>query len=152
MSTVHGAQVWCSTTDEPLDVAASIAAVATPASGAVASFLGTVRTPNAGHDVAWIDYEGYTSMIHAEMQRIAAEQVALHRLSGLAIRHRLGRCLPGEASIAIVACSRHRTAALDAVRDTLEACKARLPIWKLERTDDGDRWVEGTTLDDATIP
>jgi molybdopterin synthase catalytic subunit len=138
-------------TREPLDLAPLIAGVADARSGAVASFLGTVRSPNRGRTVHRIDYQGYDAMIEAELARIAAELREAHPLLGLAIVHRLGVCLPGEASIAIVACSPHREAAFDACRDALERSKARLPIWKHEVDDHGDHWVEGHVVEDARL-
>ena len=138
-------------TREPLDLAPLIDDVADARSGAVASFLGTVRSPNRGRAVHRIDYQGYDAMVEAELERIAAELREAHRLLGLAIVHRLGVCLPGEASIAIVASSPHREAAFDACRDALERCKARLPIWKHEADEDGDHWVAGHVVEDARL-
>jgi molybdopterin synthase catalytic subunit len=138
-------------THDPLDLGALIAEVADPRSGAVASFLGTVRSPNRGRAVHRIDYQGYEAMVDAELRRIGAELREAYPLLGLAVVHRLGVCLPGEASIAIVACSPHRDAAFDACRDALERSKARLPIWKHEADEDGDHWVEGHVVQDARL-
>ncbi len=138
-------------TRDPLDIGALSAEVGDARSGAVASFLGTVRSPNRGREVFWIDYEGYDAMIEAELARIANELRDAFPLLGLALAHRLGRCLPGEASIAIVACSPHREAAFDACREALERCKARLPIWKHESDESGAHWVDGRVVDEARL-
>ena len=138
-------------TRDPLDVAALSAEVADARSGAIASFVGTVRSPNRGREVFWIDYEGYDAMIEAELGRIANELRDAFPLLGLTLAHRLGRCLPGEASIAIVACSPHREAAFDACREALERCKARLPIWKHEADESGAHWVDGRVVDEARL-
>ena len=138
-------------THDPLDLSALIEAVADPRSGAIASFLGTVRSPNHGRIVHGIDYEGYEAMIDSELARIADELQVRFGLLGLAMIHRLGPCAPGEASIAIVACSPHRDAGFDACREALEACKARLPVWKHEHDDDGAHWVDGKVVDDARL-
>lgn len=139
------------TTHDPLDLPSLIEAVADERSGAIASFLGTVRSPNFGRVVHGIDYEGYEAMIASELGRIADELHERHGLLGVAMVHRLGPCLPGEASIALVACSPHRDAAFDACRDALEACKARLPVWKHEHDEDGPRWVEGAVVDESRL-
>ncbi len=138
-------------THEPLDLGALISEVADARSGAVASFLGTVRSPNHGRTVHAIDYQGYEAMAESELARIAAELRDAFSLLGLAMVHRLGRCAPGEASIAIVACSPHRDAAFDACREALERCKARLPIWKHEEDERGAHWVEGRVVEDARL-
>lgn len=138
-------------TYEPLDLGRLIAAVADQRSGAVATFLGTVRSPNEGHVVRWIDYEGYEAMIDAELGRIALGVRRDHGVLGLALAHRLGRCSPGEASIAIVATSPHREAAFEACRAALTRCKARLPIWKHEVSEAGARWIEDHTVPEARL-
>jgi molybdopterin synthase catalytic subunit len=148
---VRGCRRVLGVTHEVLDLPGLITVLADPRSGAVASFLGTVRSPNHGRVVHRIDYEGYEAMIEAELGRIADELQETHGLLGLAMVHRLGPCDPGEASIAIVACSPHRDAAFDACRAALEACKARLPVWKHEHDEDGTHWVAGSVVDDARL-
>jgi molybdopterin synthase catalytic subunit len=148
---VNGCRRVLGVTHQVLDLPGLIAAVADARSGAIASFLGTVRSPNHGRTVHRIDYEGYEAMIEAELGRIADELHDAYGLLGLAMIHRLGPCDPGEASIAIVACSPHRDAAFEASRAALEACKARLPVWKHEHDDDGAHWVAGSVVDDARI-
>lgn len=138
-------------TRSSLDPASLTREVADERSGAVASFVGTVRSPNAGRRVEWIDYHGYEAMIRREAARIADGLAERHGLLGLVIAHRLGRCLPGEASIVIIACSPHREAAFRACREALERCKARLPIWKREADGRGERWVRGRTVPGATL-
>ena len=65
----------------------------------------------------------------------------------LAVVHRLGRLAVGEASIAIVAASPRRDAALAAVRTALERVKSEAPIWKREIYADGsERWREEESL------
>lgn len=127
-----------------LDPMALQARVAADADGAVVTFQGTVRSPDRGVRVRWIDYEGYEEMARAELERIAEDLGSEHALTGLAIVHRLGRCRPGDASLVIVACSAHREAAFAGCRDALEHVKARLPVWKRQVDEDGARWVEGT--------
>lgn len=141
-------------TRAPLDLVAVQARVADARSGAVATFLGTVRSPDGGRAVRWIDYEGFEEMITAEAARIAdalEAEWATGPLLGLALVHRLGRCRPGEASIAIVACSPHRDAAMGACHAALERAKARLPIWKRQVEEDGARWLPGRTVPGAML-
>lgn len=139
-------------THDPLDPQDLAARVGDARSGAVTSFLGTVRSPDRGEPVDWIDYEGYEPMIEAELARIADGLLEDLPLLGIAIAHRLGRCRPGEASIAIVACSPHRDAAFEGCREALERCKARLPIWKRECSARGERWIAGRTVPGSTLP
>jgi MoaE-MoaD fusion protein len=113
--------------------------------GAVASFLGTVRSPNAGQVVDFIDYEGYESMIKTQMQIVAEILRERFDLGNIVLAHRLGRLKPSEVSIAIVISSKHRKEALLACHDGINLAKERLPVWKHEKTDSGATWVEGVT-------
>ena len=57
--------------------------------GGVAVFLGRVRSPNAGQEVHYLEYEGYDEMILAVMRDIAAELRSAHGELHVAIHHRL---------------------------------------------------------------
>lgn len=115
------------------------------ACGAVALFVGTVRSPNDGHDVHYLEYEGYEAMILSEMRNVADDLKAAFGVAAVALAHRLGRVGVGEASIVVAAASPHRRAALDACERGIDLCKERLPVWKRETTDAGVTWVDGTT-------
>jgi molybdopterin synthase catalytic subunit len=71
----------------------------------------------------------------------------------LLLRHRLGRLAVGEASIAIVAASPRRDAALGAIRTALERVKSEAPIWKREiYADGGSGWREIEPLAPRAAP
>lgn len=131
-------------TRETLEPARYLALVSAPAYGAVASFLGTVRSPNAGESVSYIDYEGYESMIQTQLHILATELRERFDLGHLVIAHRLGRLAPGEASIAVVVSSRHRKDALGACQLGIDRAKELLPVWKREATEHGSSWVAGS--------
>jgi len=129
----------------PLDAAALLARVASPAHGATALFVGTVRGTNAGRAVTGLEYEAYEAMAEAELARIEAEVAAAHPDVALAVEHRLGALALGEASVIVAAAHAHRAPALDALRVTVEELKRRVPIWKREHYADGTReWVDPT--------
>ncbi len=138
-------------TREALDIGELIAWATVPACGAVASFLGTVRSPNHGVEVQSIDYQGYEAMLGPELRRIADDLHEAYDLRRLVLVHRLGVLGPGEASIAIVAATPHRDDAFAACRRGLELCKERLPIWKYETGEAGSDWVEGTSRAGPTL-
>jgi molybdopterin synthase catalytic subunit len=128
----------------PLAPAELKAAIRTDACGAVACFVGTVRSPNRGQVVHYLEYEGYEAMIVAEMERIADELKHAFGVHAVALAHRLGRLAVGEASIVVAAASPHRGPALATVERGIDLCKERLPVWKREVTAAGAVWVEGT--------
>ena len=47
----------------------------------------------------------------------------------------------GESSIVVVAVAPHRDAAFAAARYAIDETKARAPIWKAERFEDGVVWI-----------
>lgn len=130
-------------TTSPLDVAGMLSAVAAPDCGAMAVFVGTVRNQNEGREVVAIDYSAYEAMAAKSLEQIAAELAAATPGLRVLLRHRLGRLAVGEASIAIVAASPRRDAALGAIRTALERVKSEAPIWKREiYADGGAAWRE----------
>ena len=133
-------------TEDILDVQHYIHLVSEPAYGAVSSFLGTVRSPNLGQDVRYIDYEGYEAMLQTQMAVLAKELRETFDIGRLVLAHRLGRLVPGDASIAIVISSQHRNAALHACERGINRAKELLPVWKLEVNVDGSQWVEGSAV------
>jgi MoaE-MoaD fusion protein len=133
-------------TDSALDLAGLVSSVSAPAYGAVATFVGTVRSPNAGVTVAYIDYQGYEDMIQTQMRFIADEARARYDLGRIALAHRLGRLGPGEASIMVAVSSAHRREALSACRYLIERSKELLPVWKYEVAEGGEGgWVKGVS-------
>jgi molybdopterin synthase catalytic subunit len=144
-------------TDLPLDLAALVDAVsaaqmaqAAANAGAIASFLGLVRSPNQGRRVLHLDYEAYEPLAIRVFERIRDEVSAEWPDAVLALHHRVGRLQVGEVSVAIVVASLHRAAAFAACRYVIERVKQVAPIWKRESFDGGEAWIEGAvaTLED----
>jgi molybdopterin synthase catalytic subunit len=132
-------------TQAPLDLGALIARVAGPDAGAIASFVGTVRNHHEGRAVTGIDYEAYEPMASLELARVAHEALERWPSVRVAVSHRVGTLVVGEASVAIAVASPRRAPALDAVRFVIETLKVRVPIWKREHYVDGTRaWVDPT--------
>ena len=129
--------------DRPIDVAALVAEVAHPSTGATTLFVGTVREQHAGRAVTGIDYDAYAPMALRECETIVAEAVERFGTDRIVVEHRLGTLAVTEASIAIAVAAPHRVAALEAQRYLIEAIKARVPIFKREHYADGTRaWVD----------
>lgn len=129
-----------------LNPAALERAVSSPKHGAVASFVGTVRSPHAGRVVRAVSYDCFTPLAEKELARIkAAAEKRWPVLVG--VEHRIGRLRVGQASVAISAASPHRAEAFEACRFVLEQIKRRLPIWKKEHYAKGSgRWLPGCAL------
>jgi MoaE-MoaD fusion protein len=130
---------------EPLDLLALHAHLVRPEWGGQAHFTGSTRSPNKNETIVHLEYEAYPAFCFKEMQRIANQARERWELGRVVIAHRMGTVLPGQVSIFIGASSAHRKACLEAVPWILDEAKARLPVWKLEVTQSGQRWVEGST-------
>ncbi|MDV6376063.1 molybdopterin converting factor subunit 1 [Deinococcus arenicola] len=133
----------CEMTDQPLSLEKADAFLVRPECGAQAYFVGTVRSPNKGKTVEYIDYEGYAPMARKVMEGAATAAREKHGELRIILQHRTGRLLPGEASILIGVASPHRRAALEACDFLIEYLKVHIPVWKHEADDEGQHWVEG---------
>jgi molybdopterin synthase catalytic subunit len=133
--------------DGPLGAGfASPLALAAPAHGALASFIGVVRDHHLGRDVTHLIYECYRPMAETVLAALIAETAERFdaELSAL-VHHGTGRMVPGEAAVTIHVATAHRAAAFDACRHLIERIKADLPVWKREfYTDGSDAWLKGS--------
>lgn len=132
-----------------------IGRAATDEDGAVVAFLGRTRvtpgTPAPGQEaqaaglegrvVEGLDYEAFEPMAISVLRQIADEIETRWGIRHLAIVHRTGAVPLGDVSVAVVAASPHRDAAFEAARYAIDETKARAPIWKSERFEDGHVWI-----------
>ena len=131
-------------TRNPIEVGALGAA--TPADGAICTFVGVVRDHNAGRAVRYLEYEAFEDMALPLMEEIAVEARRRWAITSIAIVHRLGRLEIGEASVAVAVVSPHRAEAFAACRYAIDTLKSRVPIWKKEFYADGAVWLDGPRL------
>ncbi|HEV2743748.1 MAG TPA: molybdenum cofactor biosynthesis protein MoaE [Rubrobacter sp.] len=125
-----------------IDVGAMIEDAQRPDCGAVSTFVGTTRVDEAGGNaVEFLEYEAYRPMADRKLEQIGAEIEARWDVGHVAIVHRIGRVVPGEASVAIVVATPRRGPAFEASRYAIERIKEIVPIWKREVWSDGYVWV-----------
>lgn len=136
---------------EDFDPGHEIAALAgrDHAVGGVTSFVGLVRDEAAGQPIRAMTLEHYPGMTERQLAGIEQEALARWPLAGVLIIHRYGRLLPGERIVLAAVASAHRQAGFEACAFLVDWLKTRAPFWKLEETDDGARWVEAKSADDA---
>lgn len=128
-------------TDDPIDPHALVASVMRRSDGAYVLFEGVVRDHHEGKAVESIFYDAYRPMAEKEIESIVREVQAQFADVALAVVHRLGHLIVGDASIAIVAASPHRAESFAACRLVIDRIKETVPIWKKERGPDGEEWV-----------
>jgi molybdopterin synthase catalytic subunit len=126
---------------EPLSVDEVRAAVADPAAGAIALFIGTVRDHDHGRAVAALSYSAHPS--GAEELRAVVEKVAgRFSVRALAAVHRVGDLEIGDMAVVVAAASDHRDEAFAACRALIEDLKATVPVWKNQVFPEGEsEWV-----------
>lgn len=130
--------------ESALDPTALVALVSDPTAGAVVSFLGTVRDHSPGRaGVTHLVYEAYLEMVEAKIAELVVTARSTWPLIRVAVEHRVGRVDVGEASVAVVVSSAHRTDAFAAARFLIDELKAKAPIWKQEHWEGGTEWIEG---------
>jgi molybdopterin synthase catalytic subunit len=126
---------------EPLSVDEVRLAVADPAAGAIALFVGTVRDHDHGRAVARLSYSAHPS--GAEQLRLVAEKVAARfPVRALAAVHRTGDLDIGDLPVVVAAAADHRDEAFRACRALIEDLKATVPVWKQQHFGEGEsEWV-----------
>jgi molybdopterin synthase catalytic subunit len=127
--------------DTELSVDEVRAAVADPAAGGIALFVGAVRDIDHDRDVAALSYSAHPSAA-AELQRAAEVIAEKFPVLGIAAVHRVGDLEIGDLAVVVAVACPHRAEAFDACRALIDLLKASVPIWKHQRFADGDsEWV-----------
>ena len=127
--------------ETPLALEEVVGAVGGPERGGLVTFTGTVRTETRGRRVRALSYEAYPGMAERAMTAIGREIESRWPGTRVAIVHRVGTLVPGEAAVVIAVSAPHRAAAFEGCRHAIERLKADVPIWKKERFEDGEEWV-----------
>lgn len=144
--TINGRTVLTVTglVEPPIATEAILTQISTPSAGAAVSFLGTVRNHAEDlDDVVGLEYSAYPAMAERQLAVIAAQIAQCHEaVTGIALIHAVGDLRVGDHTILVACASAHRAEAFAACQQALEDVKNRVPIWKRERTADGNsRWV-----------
>ena len=129
-------------TDQPIDVAAALAAVQTDAAGAVNTFIGTVRNQSGGRPVRRLHYESYDSMALTQLGHVvsqAYEQWPM--LQAVAVVHRKGTLALGDVAVVVAVATPHRAESFAACQFIIDTLKQVVTIWKREEYEDGTEWV-----------
>ena len=122
---------------DPLSLDAHVAAVDDARSGALVTFVGTVRDhdPDATGAVVALEYTAHPDA-EAALRRIAEEAITSPDVH-IAVSHRIGRLDIGDAAVVIAVSSAHRDEAFVACREVIETIKKDLPVWKRQIEADG---------------
>jgi len=116
--------------------------------GAITSFTGLMRDHNSGDAVNAMTLEHYPGMTESALVEIVTLARSRWALQAVTVVHRVGRLLPGDAIVLVLAASAHRGEAFSACEFIMDYLKTQAPFWKKEETPAGNRWVEARSSDD----
>ncbi|MEM0027319.1 MAG: molybdenum cofactor biosynthesis protein MoaE [Ignisphaera sp.] len=111
--------------------------------GAIAIFVGVVKDVVDGYRVRELVYDAYEPYATKALERIAMEESVNENIKAIEIMHRVGVAKPGEKTLCIIVASRNRKEALETLTKVLERVKHEVPIFKLEKREDGEYYVIG---------
>jgi molybdopterin synthase catalytic subunit len=127
--------------DTPLSVDEVFRAVADPAAGGTAVFVGAVRGQDGGRAVTDLGYSAHPSALD-ELRSVTDEVAAAHDVVAVAAVHRVGELAVGDLAVVVAVSCAHRGEAFVACRALIDELKSRVPIWKHQVFADGDEeWV-----------
>ena len=134
---------------EDFNAADESRALSSHAVGAIAMFVGTVRSDGDDDPVTAMTLEHYPGMTEAEIARIQQQASDRWPLLGTTVIHRVGRLLPGDQIVLVAVASAHRQAAFDAANYIMDFLKTEAPFWKAEERGDIVTWVDARDSDTA---
>ena len=119
--------------------------------GAVATFIGTVRDRNDGLGVSAMELEHYPGMTERAIETMIDEAHGRFDIRGARVIHRIGLLQPLDQIMMVAVTSAHRGQAFLACEFLMDYLKTQAPFWKKEHTQDGARWVDARSSDDAAL-
>jgi MoaD family protein len=112
-------------------------------SGAIVIFIGIVKGYVEGHRVYELIYDAYEPYTSKSLEKIAFEEAMNNNIDAIEIMHRVGSAKPGEKTLYIAVVAKKRKEAIETLSKVLERVKHEVPIFKLEKRDDGEYWIIG---------
>jgi molybdopterin synthase catalytic subunit len=138
------------TTKDTIDQTKIFDQVKDDSCGAIVSFTGLVRDHNSNSKgkVEGIFYEAYDEMVEEILKNIEKEVFKNWNIKKFIAVHRTGYLQVGEISVMVAVSSEHRKEAFEACSYGIENIKKRCPIWKKEKTQFGNEWIEGVKINE----
>ena len=120
--------------------------------GGLASFLGQVRdSEENGKTLLCLELEHYPDMTEKEIIAICNDARSKWELHDIRVIHRVGKLIPGDNIVLVLAASYHREEAFKAVEFIMDFLKSRVPIWKKEHYESNSFWVKSKKSDEELL-
>jgi molybdopterin synthase catalytic subunit len=130
------------------DVSTELAALRSAQVGAIASFVGVVRSDDG---VTHMELEHYPGMTEKSLAAIAQQAVVRWELNDVVIIHRVGVLQAGEQIVLVAVSCQHRGAAFAACEFVMDYLKTDAPFWKKEQGPQGAKWVDARSTDFSAL-
>ena len=115
--------------------------------GAVVSFIGTVRDL-ASESLISLTIEHYPGMTEKSLALIADKVREKWELESITIIHRVGTLSIGDQIVLVITSSKHRQEAFDSCNYIMDYLKTDAPFWKKEASDKQEKWVINRSSDE----
>lgn len=115
--------------------------------GAVVSFIGTVRDL-ASESLISLKIEHYPGMTEKSLTSIAQAAREKWELESITIIHRVGTLSIGDQIVLVITASKHRQEAFDSCNYIMDYLKTDAPFWKKEASDKEEKWVINRSSDE----
>lgn len=138
---------------QDFDLSAEVAALhaGDGRTGAVCSFVGTVRSASEGESVSTMELEHYPGMTERAIEAMIDEAMQRFDILGARVVHRVGLLQAGEQIMMVAVTSAHRGESFKACEFLMDYLKTQAPFWKKEQGPEGARWVDARSSDDAAL-
>jgi len=117
------------------------------ATGAIVSFVGTVRDLE-GDSLSSMTLEHYPQMTEKSLEKIVSNARKRWDIQSTTIIHRIGELQVQDQIVLVIVTSKHRGEAFDACHFIMDYLKTDAPFWKKESINNKDSWVESRESDD----
>lgn len=132
-------------TESEIDVNDAYRRLGDPACGAAVVFVGRVRNHHEGRAVIRIHYTAYADMVQSEGDAIMVEARTMFDIRKAVLLHHVGTLPIGGISVVVGVASKHRADSFAACSWIMDEVKKRLPVWKEEFYQEGERgWPSNT--------
>lgn len=138
-------------TNKPISIETVVYKVECRKSGAITTFIGTVREFTKEKKTLYLKYDAYKAMAEKKLAQIGVEIQEQWPETAVAITHRIGRLEISDIAVVIAVSTPHRAQSFEACRYAIECIKEMVPIWKKEHWEDGETWV-GDQLETKAYP
>jgi len=116
------------------------------ATGAIVSFVGTVRDLE-DDSLTSMTLEHYPQMTKKSLKEIALKARDYWDIQAITIIHRIGELKVSDQIVLVITTSKHRGDAFDSCHFIMDYLKTDAPFWKKELINNEESWVESRESD-----